>query len=128
MRAAQRALARFLPLVDWPRFDRRPSRPASGPADGRSVAFASASDTQAVAFLLRTDACTRAGTLRTDAVPLDLSLRIPGLQPGRYRVTRWDTRAGSAVHTADVLHEDGDFVLRADAVVTDAAFAIGRTS
>jgi mannan endo-1,4-beta-mannosidase len=128
MRVAQRALARFLPLLDWSRFDRRPVAAGERAPEDRSVAFASASDTQAVAFLLRSDARTRGGTLRTDAAAVDLSLRIPGLLPGRYRVTRWDTRAGIAAHTAEAVHDHGDFVLRADGVVTDAAFAIRRTS
>ncbi len=51
MRAAQGALARFLPLIDWQRFDRKPIE--AGCDDRGVVVVGCASADQAVLFLLR---------------------------------------------------------------------------
>ena len=75
MRAAQRAMAGFLPLIDWPRFLRRPLDVA---CDAPDVAcFACGDDSQAVIFLLRTaplvdglvDPATRSGVRLTSMLP-----------------------------------------------------------
>ncbi len=52
MRGAQRALAAFLPLIDWPRFRRRPVDVVCETAEVACIACADAR--QAVLFLLRT--------------------------------------------------------------------------
>ncbi len=108
MRAAQKAMAGFLPLIDWPRFDRRNvseeitlynESDASVP-DAQLARFACANANQAVVYLLRRDTLDRGGMVRMDAPPLGLSLEVPGLVPGRYRVTAWCTRTGTALHTS----------------------------
>lgn len=95
MRRAQRAMAAFLPLLDWQCFRRRnltdeidvsaPDVAALGCGDAR----------QALVWLLRRGPLLPDGRLdprRTGPV----SLRVPGLAPGRYRVTPFDTREGRA--------------------------------
>lgn len=94
MRRAQKALADFLPLVDWTRFRRRSL------ADGLSVtapqlaSFACADGEQAVLWLLRTDTLAANGMLREDAAPLSARVDIGGLAAGPHLVTPYDTRAG----------------------------------
>ncbi|MDB4950188.1 MAG: hypothetical protein JWM27_2837 [Gemmatimonadetes bacterium] len=126
MHEAQAALARFLPLVDWPRFRRRCLNDGVS-VDGASLAaFACGDDAQSVAWLLRTDSIGPDGRLRADAAPVHARLHVPGLAPGRYRVTAWDTSTGRELSTD--LHDagDGGLHLPLPPVATDLALAIRR--
>lgn len=105
MRRAQRALSGFLPLVDWLRFDRRSLGPeiivrdpdGAVVGEGRLARFASASHDQAVIYLLARDRLDASGMMRTDGQPLELSVEIPGLRTGTYKVTGWHTGDGRDV-------------------------------
>ena len=55
MRAAQGALARFLPLIDWQRFRRRNLNDEVGSTTGDLALFACGDEDQALAWLLRKD-------------------------------------------------------------------------
>ncbi len=109
MRVAQAALSRFMPLVDWLRFDRRPVGPdllANDAADqavgaDRLALFGCASEDQAVLYLLRRDTLRPDGRLDPGAAPLAVGLRVPELAAGRYRVTCWDTDRGAVVESSD---------------------------
>src|SRR5690606_5338216 len=79
MRAAQRALAGFVPLIDWPRFRRRNWNEELEISTAALAGFACGDDSQAVVWLLRTDTIGRDGTLRRDAAPVEASVRLPGL-------------------------------------------------
>jgi mannan endo-1,4-beta-mannosidase len=136
MHQAQQGLAGFLPLIDWPRFARasagqrlRLTRPGRrGPLEvgkRRVIRFASASPDQAVAYLLRRDRLLPDGRVDADAPPLDVTLELPGLLPGRYAVTVWDTLAGRAVDVVRVSVQDGALTLRLP-LVTDMALAVVR--
>ena len=134
MRIAQRGLARFLPLIDWPRFDRRIVSPeivlheARGVAGERKVArFGCASADQAVVYLVRRGPFARDGRLDPTRAPLDLRAQIPGLKPGRYEVTAWDTARGEAL-AQDVQVLTDDAVVRLPPLATDMAIALARTS
>ena len=119
MRGAQRAMAAFLPLVDWARFDRRSLGPeillrdADGEAVGeaRVARFGCASRDQAVLYLLPRDRLDRRGLMRRDAPPLRLRAEVPGLAAGRYRVTGWDTATGESVAGAEQRSGEGGFNL-----------------
>lgn len=92
MRAAQQALAGFLPLIDWIRFDRRPL--ALG-TDGPALAALGCGDrNQAVLWAVRTDCLGADGRLDPGAPPISPMLYVPGLAPGPCLVTLWDTRSG----------------------------------
>ena len=79
MRAAQGALARFLPS------DRLAALPAPnlneevGSSSGDPAVFACGDEDQAVAWLLRRDSVGPDGRLRQDAAPLHTTLSLPGL-------------------------------------------------
>lgn len=89
MRAAQAALVRFLPLIDWTRFRRRPV--ALDLPDGLAgVACGDAA--QGVAWIVRTDARGLRGMIApAPARPLDFT--FPGLA-GRVEAIAFDTVAG----------------------------------
>jgi len=108
MRAAQGALARFLPLIDWQRFARRNLNADLRSSSEDLALFGCGDDQQAVAWLLRTDSLGADGTLRCDAEPLYTSLAVPGLRRGSYRVTTWDTCRGAPMTERTVKHEGGD--------------------
>ena len=121
MRRAQRALADFLPLVDWPRFDRHPIDPAVD--DPALACFACGDARQAVLFLLRTTPLLPDG--RVDpAVRRGASVRVPGLAPGAYRAAVWDTQAGALLGDAAVLTEVGGLRLEVPAFVVAVAVAV----
>ncbi len=58
--------------------------------------------TQAVLYLLRQRPLLDDGRL-DPAVRSDVSVHIPGLEPGRYRATLWDTTCGRAAGSFDLL-------------------------
>ncbi len=130
MRSAQRAMADFLPLIDWTTFGRRNVSKALHPPKGVH-AFGCASNTQALVYLLRGDSLRKINTraraiLDPAAPPREASARVPGLAPGRYRVTGWSTLEGRTVSEAEVAHEGSELVLTVPDLVTDRALAVTR--
>jgi mannan endo-1,4-beta-mannosidase len=124
MRAAQKALAGFLPLIDWTRFTRRNLNDELM-VSARSVArFGCGDDRQAIVWLLRTDTLTRSGTLAREAPELSLELSIPSLLPGRYRVTCFDTLAGRVIDTRTCRLGTGERDTVALPLRTDLALAV----
>jgi mannan endo-1,4-beta-mannosidase len=94
MRRAQASLSGFLPLIDWSRFKRRNLNREVKALSPQISCFACGDEGQAVVWLLRRDITGPDGMLRRDAPPLSTSLRVPGLVPGRYRITAWNTQTG----------------------------------
>jgi hypothetical protein len=96
MRRAQQALARFLPLVDWRRFCRHNLNGAIEVDDPGVAAFGCGDNAQAVVWLLRRGPFGPDG--RLDRIhgwsEQPVSLRVPGLSPGKYSVVLWDTVGG----------------------------------
>jgi hypothetical protein len=127
MRKAQQAMSGFLPLVDWSRF-RRTSLNSQIETSSRAVAcFGCGDDAQAVIWLLRKDSIGQSGTLRTDAQPVHLSIRIPQLRPGRYRVTGWNTLEGRICATLEAERGGGAFVeVQVPPFTADLALAITK--
>jgi hypothetical protein len=132
MRLAQRSLSRFLPLVDWGRFNRlnvtrqiRLSDPQKRPVPQRRLArFACATPDQAIVYLLRRDTLLPTGQIDPHATPLPLTLKLPMLTPGTYRVTAWNTIIGEEISsTAQVLGRSG---LTLPALTGDFALAIKK--
>ncbi len=105
MRQAQRAMAGFLPLLDWLRFKRADATAAitlqsevGDTVEAAQVArFGSAAADQAIAYLLRRDALLPNGQIDRSATPLRLTLALPMLTPGRYTISAWDTVEGKLI-------------------------------
>ena len=105
MRRAQHGLSAFLPLLDWSRFQRRNlNEEVAIEAPHGVAAFACGDEEQAVVWLLRTDAIGRDGMVRRDAPALTADVIIPGLRPGRYRISAWDTESGTLITEYHVSH------------------------
>jgi hypothetical protein len=93
MRYAQQGLAKFLALIDWTRFRRRNLNTAITVDDPSVAAFGCGDAVQAVVWLLRRGPFTADGRL-VSSIRGPVSIRVPGLAQGAYRVTLWDTRQG----------------------------------
>jgi mannan endo-1,4-beta-mannosidase len=110
MRAAQRSLAAFAQLLDWPSFQRRNLNHEVQLSNPAFAAFACGDARQAVVWLLRQDRLiTRRSTRRAPRSQAG-QLTLPGLAPGPYHAHLWDTAAGAGLGqltllaTADGLH------------------------
>lgn len=127
MRAAQRSLAAFMPLIDWSRF-RRCNLSEEVETGRRDVAVFACGDTdQAVIWCLRTGAKVRNGRVRHDMPPLTLRLLLPGLRAGRYSVSPWDTETGLARETFTVAASGSTSTeITLPPFVTDLAVAVRR--
>ena len=127
MRRAQRALAGFLPLIDWPEFRRRNVSDQIRVRTPGTHAFACADGQQAVVWLLRGDTLDRAtGMLRPDAPPVTAAFDLPGMRDGSYSVTLWNTRLGRATATLRAECSSGLLPIAVPGLVTDLAVALRR--
>jgi len=127
MRRAQRALAEFLPVVDFTSFERRNLNQeiSVSPACVR-VAGCGDRD-QALIWLVRTDVIRDDGMLDRNAAAIRPALSIPGLREGACNVTVWDTLQGAPV--AQFIAEDregGKLRFEVPALVTDLGVAVRR--
>ncbi len=126
MREAQRAMAAFLPLVDWTRFHRRNLNEEIAVSSPSLAPFGCGDAEQAVVWLLRTDTIGPLGTLVPSA-SIGVEISVPGLAPGRFRVTPFDTMRGEAVSSGeDVLHEGGALKIRVPQLLADVAISVTR--
>jgi hypothetical protein len=126
MHEGQHALAGFLPLIDWSRFRRRCLNDEVTVTGARAAAFACGDAGQAVLWLLRTDSIGADGRLRRDVPAVHATAHIPGLAPGCYRVTAWDTARGASLGAREHEAGGGGITLSLPAFVADLALAVCR--
>ncbi len=128
MRLAQRSLAGFLPLVDWSSFQRRNlSKEIIVSSRAQWARFACADDRQAVVWLLRSDRKGADRMLMRDAPAAHVSIQLPALRAGRYRITSWDTTRGEARSVTEVYHEcGGDLTVQLGPITTDVAVCVSQ--
>jgi hypothetical protein len=124
MRQAQAGLAAFLPLIDWAAFRRVNLNEEITSSAPDLAAFACAGGSQAVIWLLRRNTIGRDRLLRRDVAPAQTTLLVPGMQPGRYRATVWDTVAGRATEVFEVTADKGGLTLAVPPFVADCALAV----
>jgi hypothetical protein len=125
MRAAQRSLAAFLPLIDWARFRRRNLNHEVRLSTPAFACFACGDAAQAVVWLLRLDCTAKTtGRLRLRIPPLAVQLTVPGLAPGAYTVHLWDTVAGQEIGQVLAHSFDEQLVINLPAVRANLALAI----
>ncbi|HEX4893317.1 MAG TPA: hypothetical protein VFV47_08510, partial [Hyphomicrobiaceae bacterium] len=123
MHAAQKAMAGFLPLIDWTTFDRRPVKIAT-PAGSPVHAIGCSSRSQAVVWVIRMDTIAEDGRLDRAARPIDLQLIVPGLDTGRYDVTAWDTLHGLSMGRAVLQNTSGTLSIPVERLTSDMALAV----
>jgi hypothetical protein len=127
MRRAQKALAGFLPLIDWPRFQRRILKDVVISPGSPVAAFACGDADQAVIWLLRTDTVGADGMIDRTQPSVAACLAVAGFGPGRYHVTYWDTELGRALGEAELDHNGkGPLTLAAPPIRADLAIAVRR--
>ena len=127
MRQAQRALAAFLPLLDWPRFHRRNLDGSVAVEGGPVAVFACGDAEQTLLWLLRTDAIGANGIIERTSPPIHLRVSVPDLRSGTYRITYWDTKNGRAVAKAEHDHDGmGTLTLEPPPIAADLAIAFRR--
>jgi hypothetical protein len=125
MRRAQRALSRFLPLIDWPDF-RRVNLNEEVRVDHPSLAAVACGDaSQAILWLVRRDSVGRDGRLKRDVPPIAANIVVPGLAAGRYGVTPFDTETGEALPGIEA-QAAGGLSFATPPVLTVLALAIRR--
>ena len=123
MRRAQAAMAAFLPLVDWTRFDRRPM--AEGGVPGWHL-FGCQDRDQAVVWLLRRGALGADGQMRADIAPRPARLRLTDWPDGLAEVVAFDTVAGVERRRERLAVSGGEVTLEGDHLRADCAVAIRR--
>ena len=121
MRRAQRSLADFLPLVDWPHFNRRPLE--VNVSDPAVACFGCGDRRQAVLWLLRTTPLLRDGRVDPDRRSA-VSVQMPGLAAGPYWATMWDTRAGCRTGRVPVRADAQGVGIDLPAMPADVAISI----
>jgi mannan endo-1,4-beta-mannosidase len=126
MHRAQRAMAAFLPLIDWARFART-NLNEEVTAKGFHP-FACGDDRQAVVWLLRRRGLAPDGRLPADLAPMPVEVGVPGLADGGYRITGFDTATGRATETIDAHASGGSLRFRPAPIGPDRAFAIQRAA
>ncbi len=122
MREAQRAIAGFLPLIEWTCFRRRNLNEEIKVTGFH--AFCCADERQAVLWLVRGRSLALDGRVRRDAEPLPAAVAIPGLGDRAYRIDSWDTVAERVVATRVARPEGGILRFTSEPIVADRAFAI----
>ena len=121
MRRAQKAMADFLPLIDWQRF-RRQNLNEEAKAPGCHT-FACADERQAVVWLLRSRSLAPDGRMRRDRDPQSATVTLP-FEEAEVVVTEWDTESGTAVHRSQVQASGGTLRYRTQPFVADRALAV----
>jgi hypothetical protein len=124
MRDAQRALAGFLPLIDWPSFRRRNASAETEACRARVAPFACSDGRQAVVWLLRRDTILRDGRLDPNAAPVKTWVSLPDFVPGCYRLVAWDTSAGRETAKWQQRHEGGRLAFETPPFRADIAMAV----
>jgi hypothetical protein len=127
MHAAQRGLARFLPLIDWRCFRRRNLNEEIRVMGASAAVFGCSDGEQAVVWLLRRDTIRSDGRLNPHAAAVAPEIWLPGMAEGRYLVTAWDTAEGEARAVSETVHAGGEALrVTVPAFARDLALAIRR--
>lgn len=124
MREAQRALARFLPLIDWTSFSRRNLSDDLRCDDPGLALVACGDDRQTVVWMVRSDSLSSEGTLTPcEAAPL-ATLGIPGMANGDYAVITYNTLRGVITARFEAQCSGGLLQVVIGPVHTDLAVAV----
>jgi hypothetical protein len=125
MRQAQKLLAGFVDLIEWPRFCRVNLNEEVKVSSPHLHVFACGDNAQALLWLLRKDTLTKTGMLDRAAAPMAPQVVIPGLAPGRYHITSWNTSTGPVGTPIEAHAQEGTgLVFGAPAFVADLALAV----
>ena len=125
MRQLQRAMARFLPLVDWRRFGRRCLNEDLRVESDGVTALGCGDTDQAVLYLLRTRPLLGSGRVDPQ-LGEPARVHVPELGDGPCSATLWDTSEGQALGEARVRRTSEGAVVEVPPFGTDLAIAVRR--
>jgi hypothetical protein len=125
MRRAQKALAGFLPLIEWSAFRRANLNDEIVTTHTDLQTFGCGDDRQAVVWLLRSGPLAADGRLEPGAPPARCVVRVPQLGEGRYRITPWDTSTGDPLPSIEA-DAGRALMFEAPPIARDLAFAVRR--
>ncbi|MDB5593141.1 MAG: hypothetical protein JWM36_102 [Hyphomicrobiales bacterium] len=123
MGEAQRSLAAFMPEIEWRTFRRKPLI-ATVSTRAKLLVVACGDENQAILYLLRAGPLTRHGLVDRSALPVVFEMNVPGLRPGPYTLTAWDTVRGVSIERLSVTSGTQGLLLATPAFVGDLALAI----
>ncbi|MBB1600471.1 hypothetical protein A9977_10515 [Variovorax sp. UMC13] len=123
MRRAQKSLSDFLPLIDWGRFRRRNLNDEVR-APPQLAAFACGDARQALIWLLRTDSLGADGRVEASMDATLHCIDVPGLSPGSYRISLFDTRLGKLLRSDRAVHAGGLLLVHCGRISHDVALAV----
>ncbi|HEX2560785.1 hypothetical protein [Phenylobacterium sp.] len=126
MRRAQRAMAGFLPLIKWRRLRRRNLNTEIVTSHRAVATFGCGDEDQAVVWLMRRAPLSKDGSLDANAAPIRTLVSVPGLAPGRCRITPWDTKSGAPGPELLAVSDGQALRFEAPPFATDIALAIRR--
>jgi mannan endo-1,4-beta-mannosidase len=128
MRQAQKSMAAFTNLIEWKKFRRKNLSNEVEKNTDKVAVFACADAEQAVIWVLRQDTVRkREGTLDTNAAPVEVALKVPGMDTGKYLFTIWNTAIGKAMLQEEAQNTvAGSLSMVIPAVKTDVALAIRK--
>jgi hypothetical protein len=127
MRREQQSLAGFCQLIQWNSFRRRCLNKEVQVSLPSFVGFGCGDDRQTILWLLRKNSLGPNGMLDPYASPVDVTVGVPGLLAGRYRITCWDTAAGSSKSVQEIEQPmAGTLSFHPPPIVTDLAIAVQK--
>jgi mannan endo-1,4-beta-mannosidase len=122
MREAQAGLSRFLPLIDWGRFERRCWNERIDLSSRAVLGFGCGDESQAILWVLRRKTGAD-GMVDTSAQPLPLELRCPARAGKSYKIFTFDTRNGRVLGEELAMAEGEKLSIQTE-LRTDLAFAV----
>lgn len=123
MRRAQSGLTKFLPLIDWTRFNRRCLNGQVQLSANGFAAMGCADEKQALLWILRTDATGRDGMIKPDAKARSASATLP-MSEGHYRISYFDTKLGAKIGERAADAVGGKLFLPFKNLTSDMAVAV----
>ncbi|MDB5261260.1 MAG: hypothetical protein JWQ14_541, partial [Adhaeribacter sp.] len=123
MREAQQHMTGFLEYIDWTNFHRQNlSQEIKISAAGFAV-FGCGDAQQAVVWLLRQDK-VKGGMVVKTARPVKMTIQIPGLASGKYRICFWNTSTGKEESRQEVNKSEAAEYLMLESVTVGADLAL----
>lgn len=128
MRAAQRALSGFLPLIQWQQFRRTNWNGRMAVSDKAVEPFGCGDENQAIFWILRKDSVGKEGLLHSGATAVTIAVKLPMTIGGSYTITAWDTEKGKPLFECSVQHQGSSALsFQLPPIITDMAFAVKRS-
>lgn len=108
MRLQQLSLSKFVALVQFNPFKRINISSEVALSDVGLMVFACGDHRQSILYLVRKDTVGSNKMLQPAASARPVRVDVPGLQPGQYTITAWDTRGACIAYTTTVHHCTND--------------------